>query len=140
MKGARLLKYVSKEGIRAELIAEEWLKRRRFCILYSPKGKPSNKPYDIIAERGSEKWVIDVKTGQNPSISLRNFKRLLEIKDIKIPGRNETITPNRVGYIFVVDDEPFLLEYNKRKYYAREAVKTRKRKHQKPPSGPEEMV
>jgi predicted RecB family endonuclease len=51
------------KGKEAEKIAVEWLKKRGFTIHYWHKGKASNKPYDIIAEKGRERWAIDVKMG-----------------------------------------------------------------------------
>jgi len=99
----------------AEEIAVNWLKDKGYRILYWHERRASNKPYDILAEKGNLRWIIDVKSGKDPSINLENFAKLLEIKNIEIPEENRTFTPNRIGYIFIVDGEPFLLEYNRYK-------------------------
>jgi Holliday junction resolvase-like predicted endonuclease len=110
----------------AEKIAEDWLKSKGFDVLYCHEGKASNLPYDILAQKGSEKWVIDVKTGKNPSINLESFRKLLE-KKIRNPKTKEFFKHNRIGYIFVIDEKPFLLGYNKYEWRARKAWTTREK-------------
>ena len=73
-----------KDFKQAEEIAVNWLRDKGYKILYWHKGRASNKPYDILAEKGKLRWIIEVKSGKNPSISLDNFDKLLELSLIHI--------------------------------------------------------
>jgi len=115
---------------KAERKAKRWLESNGFTVAYWHKGKASNKPYDIICYKGRDGYVIDVKTGKNPSVSLYNFNTLLNksIEEIRSDTHNKHLKPiNRIGYIFVINNECYLLEYNRQKYIAKVAVRHRKR-------------
>ena len=54
---------VGKVGKQGEKIVTDWLRARGYKIIYEHAGKASNKPYDIKAYKGREKWIIEVKNG-----------------------------------------------------------------------------
>ena len=102
----------------AEKLAVKWLRKKGFRIDYSHKGKSSNEPYDIIARKRvngiNRIWAIDVKSGKNPSVKLKNFKKLLEDRRF-----------NMIGYVFIIRGKPFLLEYSKWSHFGDKAYKAR---------------
>ena len=110
-----------KDFKRAESLVKKWLKNRGYHIAYSHEGKPSNKPYDIIAKnriKGINRiWAIDVKSGKNPSVKLESFKKLLEDKRF-----------NMIGYAFVIKGKPYLLQYSKWSHFADKAHRTMQNK------------
>ena len=109
---------IRKKYPKAEQQAKEWLEKiKKFKIEDWHKGKPSNKPYDILASKSRKQWAIEVKSGSNPSINLKSFQKLLEMKNIDM-----------IGFIFVVNRYPHLLTYNKHKYFAEKAWVTRRKR------------
>lgn len=108
-------KTASEEGTNAEKTAENWLEKRRFTIDYSHEGKKSAKPYDIKASRGKDRWVIDVKTGEEPSIRIVNFEKMLQEKGY-----------NKVGLALVRGRRVYLLEYKKMSLAGIKAWETRR--------------
>lgn len=104
-----------KKGTQAEKFADKWLKERKFTIDYSHKGKKSAKPYDIKATRGKDRWVIDVKTGEEPTIKISNFERMLQEKGY-----------NKVGFALVRGRHVYLLEYKKMTLAGIKAWETRR--------------
>ena len=107
----------SEKGTIAERYVEKWLKKRRFHIDYSHKGKKSNLPYDIKATRGKERWVIDVKSGEKPLIKIPNFEKMMEETGY-----------NKVGLALVKGKRVYLLEYRKMSLAGIKAAETRRRK------------
>lgn len=119
------------KGKIAEKRAKAWLESKEFTVDYWHEGKASNKPYDIICHSGKHKYAIDVKTGKNPSVSLKNFNNLLNksIADIRLETKNSNLKKiTRIGYIFVIGSKCYLLEYNKMKHIAEIAVSKRRNK------------
>ena len=96
---------------KAEQRAKEWLEKiKGFKIEDWHKGKPSNKPYDILASKRGKLWAIEVKSGKKPTIKLSNFQKLLEMKNVDM-----------IGLILVINNYPHLLLYNKHTYFADKA-------------------
>ena len=104
------------QGTTAEQIVVRWLKKKGYHIDYSHRGKKSNLPYDILATKGKEKWVIDVKSGNKPQVKIQNIEKMIE----KTPGYNT------VGLALVGEDGIYLLQYNKWTKFGEKAAKTRK--------------
>lgn len=78
---------IRKKYPKAEQQAKEYLEKiKRFKIEDWHKGKPPNKPYDILASKKGKRWAIEVKSGSNPSINLKNFQKLLKMKNIDMIG------------------------------------------------------
>lgn len=106
---------VSIIGKRGEKKAKEWLEERGFRIEeWFPKAHAGY--YDIKAQKGKEKWIIEVKTGENPSINIDNFLRMLEEKGY-----------NRIGLALVIKDDVHLLQIKKTRIAALNAWKTRRK-------------
>ena len=120
------------KGKEAEKIAVEWLKKRGFTIHYWHKGKASNKPYDILAEKGRERWAIDVKTGEKTGISLKRFRELLEKKEVEYTDEEtkekHKFRHNIIGYAIIIGEDTFLFGYNKYKWRATKAWKAIRKK------------
>lgn len=109
---------IHKKDMEAEELAKEWLEKiKKFKIEYWHEKKRSNKPYDIIAEKDGKKWAIEVKSGISPPIKLKNFKHLLNKKNIDM-----------IGLILIIEGYPHLLHYNKHTYFG-EIAWMNKRKH-----------
>jgi hypothetical protein len=109
----------SDKGTLAEMQVEKWLIKRRFTNVKGHEGKKSALPYDITAQKGKEKWVIDVKTGDKPGIRISNFEKMLQMKGF-----------NKVGFALVPESRPYriyLLEYKKMSLAGSKAAETRKK-------------
>ncbi len=123
-----LMKQSRIKGREAEKIAVEWLKKRGFIIHYWHKGRASNKPYDILAEKGRERWAIDVKTGEKTGINLKRFRELLEKKELEYMDEEtkekHKFRHNIIGYAIIIGKDVFLFGYNKYKWRAIKAWKT----------------
>lgn len=104
-------------GTEAELVVEDWLKKRGYTIDYSHGGRKSNLPYDILATRGKERWVIDVKSGEKPLVKISNFERMIE----ENPGYN------KIGLALVSGKRVYLLEYKKMTRAGEDAWETRRK-------------
>lgn len=98
----RVVKYLQKKGFKVP----DWHHK-----------KPSNKPYDILATKNKQRWVVEVKGGKNPPVKLENFMKMLNKKNIDM-----------VGLALVIDRHPFLLSYKRYTYLAEKAwIKIRKK-------------
>ncbi|MEM0358299.1 MAG: hypothetical protein QXL77_08035 [Candidatus Bathyarchaeia archaeon] len=121
----------------AERIAKGWLEKRGFRIEYWHEGKASKKPYDILAvkkQRGKlESWAIDVKTGKKPQINIKNFRDLIDMKEIEYKDRetNEIrkFKHNIIGYALVIGKDVFLFGYEKSRWIAIKAHKTIRKRY-----------
>ena len=120
---------VGKVGKQGEKIVTNWLRARGYKIVDEHAGKASNKPYDIKAYKGREKWIIEVKNGNAPPVKIENFVKMLGEKGF-----------NKIGLALVHGKDVFLLEYNKmswagikasRKFNHREAAKKAWEYHRK---------
>lgn len=100
----------------AEEITKKWLEKKRFKIEDWHKNKRSNKPYDILAVKNGKRWAIEVKTGSAPQVKVKNFKQMINRKNIDM-----------FGLVLVIDKCPYLLSYNKRAHSG-ETAWTNKRK------------
>lgn len=99
-------------GRRGERKAKEWLEARGFRIEeWFPKAHAGY--YDIKAQKGKEKWIIEVKTGKNPSINVDNFLKMTSEKGY-----------NRIGLALVTEDDVHLLQIRKARIAALKAWKT----------------
>jgi hypothetical protein len=105
------------QDIKDEERVKIWLEKKGFKIEDWHNLKRSNKPYDIIAQKGNKRWVIEVKGGKTPPIKLANFKKMLTMKNI-----------NMVGLALVIERHPYLLSFNRRTYSSENAWKTIKRR------------
>jgi Holliday junction resolvase-like predicted endonuclease len=93
----------------------EWLVERGFKIEeYFRRGHAGH--YDIKAAKGKEKWIIEVKTGENPSLNIANFLKMIEEKGY-----------NRIGLAIATRDDVVLLEVRKTMIAALKAWKTRRK-------------
>ena len=102
-------------GKRGEKKAKKWLEERGFTIeQWYPQAHAGY--YDIKARKGREKWIIEVKTGENPSINVDNFLRMIGEKGY-----------NRIGLAIVTEDDVHLLQIKKTKIAALKAWKTRRK-------------
>lgn len=109
----------SDKGTRAEIEVEKWLRKRHFINVEGHEGRKSALPYDITAEKGKDRWVIDVKTGEKPGIRISNFEKMLQMKGF-----------NKVGFALVPETKPkrvYLLEYRKMSLAGIKAAETRKK-------------
>lgn len=121
------------KGKKAEKIAVRWLEKRGFTICYWHEGKASGEPFDILAEKGKERWAIDVKTGRKTGINLERFKELIDKIEVeycdKESNEKRKFRHNIVGYAIVdKNKDVFLFGYNKYKWRAIKAWETIKRK------------
>ena len=106
---------VSALGKRGEKKAKEWLEERGFTIEeWFPRAHAGY--YDIKARRGRERWIIEVKTGENPSINVTNFLKMINEKGY-----------NRIGLAIVTKDDVHLLQIKKTKIAALKAWTTRRK-------------
>ena len=133
-KKSQATRKAKKKGREAEEYAIRWLRKNEYRILYPNQVKPSNKPYDIVCCKKGTCYAIDVKTGLNARISLRSFIKLLNrsIKDFrsevkKMTGNDIPADIKKIGYLFVVEGECFLLEFGRASYRAFKAWQLRKR-------------
>jgi HJR/Mrr/RecB family endonuclease len=109
-KQAQLLAEIRKKGKRAEKIAVEYLVHKGFTLEDWHRGKPSNKPYDILMWEKGRRWAFEVKGGERPAIRLANIRTLLDDKGIEM-----------IGIVLVVRKEPYLFSYNKHSLYGERA-------------------
>lgn len=105
---------VSALGKKGEIKAKKWLEERGFAIEeWFPHAHAGY--YDIKARKGKERWIIEVKTGENPSINIDNFLKMINEKGY-----------NRIGLAIVTTDDVHLLQIKKTRIAALKAWKTRK--------------
>lgn len=110
-------RYVSALGKAGEKKVKEWLEERGFTIEeWFPRAHAGY--YDIKARKGKERWIIEVKTGENPSINVPNFLKMVHEKGF-----------NRIGLAIVTKDDVHLLQIKKTKIAALKAWKTRKKQN-----------
>jgi Holliday junction resolvase-like predicted endonuclease len=102
-------------GKTGEKKAKEWLEDRGFIIEeWFPHAHAGY--YDIKARKGQERWIIEVKTGSNPSLNITNFLKMINEKGF-----------NRIGLAIVSKHYVYLLEVRKTRIVALKAWKTRKK-------------
>lgn len=111
-------KHVSSLGKKGEKKAKKWLEKRGFEIIeWFPHAHAGY--YDIKARKGKEKWILEVKTGENPSINVPNFLRMINEKGF-----------NRIGLAIVSSDDVHLLEIKKTRITALKAWESRRKQKQ----------
>jgi hypothetical protein len=89
-------KEVSMLGKTGERKVEDWLVGRGFTIKeWFPRAQAGY--YDIKAMKNKEKWIIEMKTGTNPRLSIANFLRMFSEKGF-----------NRVGLAIATEDDVIL--------------------------------
>src|SRR3989338_11658516 len=115
MKLTKKQKEVGKNGLSAEIRATNWLKKHGFKVDENFT-KPHAGHYDIKARKGKERWIIEVKTGENPSINIENFLKMLDEKGFR-----------KIGLAIVAKNDVHLLEYKKMSLAGRKAWKTMKK-------------
>jgi len=93
------------KGKKAEKQAEKWLEEHGFCDV-ERNPKPTGH-WDIMARKGKHKWVIEVKTGENPQINMANFEKMTKMKGF-----------TKIGLALVTRDYVHLLEYAKMRFVA----------------------
>ena len=124
----KVLEDVKKNGKMNEVYACKWLKERRFKIIYWHEGKANNKPYDIICSKKKKYYVLDVKSGKRPQISLTSLQTLLNKKIDEYREEIENYTDlkriDMVGYIFVFDKKCLIFYFPKKSYDAYKARDT----------------
>lgn len=103
----------------AEKLVVRWLKSQGYTILDSHRGKLSPKPYDIMAAKAGERWIIDVKTGKKPGVNIDSIEKMLRVRGFK-----------HIGLAFVrgrhVDSaNVYLFELNKQSLAGHKAARTR---------------
>ncbi len=115
------LKEAGEKGTEAEMKVTQWLRKRGYHIRYWHEGKKSNLPYDILAIKGNERWIIDVKTGNKPSVNISNIEKILNDRKLK--------RYNKIGLALVSDKYPwpYLFEYKKMSQDGFKASLTKKR-------------
>lgn len=105
-------KRVSAVGKRGEKRAKEWLEDKGFAVdEWFPRAHAGY--YDIKAKRGKEKWIIEVKTGANPSLNVANFLKMTNEKGFNI------------GLALVTKDDVYLLEIRERTLAGKKSWKKR---------------
>jgi Holliday junction resolvase-like predicted endonuclease len=114
MKLTKKQKEVGKTGLSAEIKTKNWLKSHGFKIIES-FNKPHANHFDIKAQKGKDKWVIEVKTGENPSVNIENFLKMLKERGYR-----------KIGLAIVAKNDVHLLEYKKMSLAGRKAWKTRR--------------
>ena len=105
------------KGSKAEELVKMWLEKKGYKIDYWHQNRKSNKPYDIKASKGKERWVIDVKTGSKPSVNISNIEKNMREKGY-----------NKIGLALVRDKVVYLFEFRKMSEAGRKAAITRKAK------------
>jgi hypothetical protein len=96
-----------KKGVR-------WLKHKGFRVLKEFRG-PHNDYFDALAEKDKEKWIVEIKGGDKPSIRISNVGRMIDTKGI-----------DRVGLLFLPEGQvPFLFELSRRRYAGWKASETK---------------
>lgn len=108
---------VSALGKIGEKKVKKWLEDRGFNIDKS-FSKAHAGHYDIKASKGKEKWIIEVKTGERPSLNIANFFKMMNEKGF-----------NKIGLAIVSNDDVHLLELKKTRIAALKAWKTRKKQN-----------
>lgn len=106
---------VGKVGLVAERKTANWLKQHNFRDVEYFK-KPHAGHYDIKAQKGKDKWIIEVKTGENPSVNIENFLKMLKEKGFR-----------KIGLAIVAKNDVHLLEYKKMSLAGRKAWRTRRK-------------
>lgn len=102
---------VFQEGEKGEIEAAKWLKEHGFYSV-----KRNTKPtgcWDIMARRGKDKWIIEVKTGEEPKINLSNFEKMIRMKGF-----------TKIGLALVTEHYVHILEYPKMRFAAFKAWDT----------------
>ena len=102
-------------GKKGEIKVIKLLKKRGYRIIYSHQGKANSKPYDLIAVKGKDKIIVEVKSGLKPPIKITNFEKMLNKKGIT------KIILALVGTKYI-----HLLEYRKMSFAGVVAANTRK--------------
>jgi len=106
-------------GKRAEELAVEWLEGRGYKDIKWHENKASNEYFDILASKDNEQWIIEVKSGKEPSIKIENIVKMID--------RPKT---NKIGLIFIPNENetPIFFELNKMSHAGLKAWKTRRKK------------
>lgn len=104
------LPQISQQGRRNEVKAAQWLRHHGFTILKSFK-HPHSDHYDILAKKGSTRWIIEVKSMKKPNVRVDNLTRMVDTPNI-----------NRIGLMFMREHSvPLLFELSKMSIAARKA-------------------
>ena len=74
---------IADPGVSGETRARKWLEYRGFTIIERHKG-PRRGYYDIKASRDGETWLIEVKSGVKPNVTIENLVKMLETPKIKV--------------------------------------------------------
>jgi hypothetical protein len=101
------------EGTKKEITVVKWLGEHGFCDV-ERNPKPTGC-WDVKARKGKFNWVIEVKAGKKPNISLANFEKMIAMKGY-----------TKIGLALVTREYVHLLEYPKYRWAAYKAWKTRK--------------
>jgi len=104
---------VRQEGAQAEEVTKAWLNEHGFQDV-ERNPKPTGC-WDIKARKGKRKWIIEVKTGENPKIDIANFEKMLKMKGF-----------TKIGLALVAEDYVHLLEYPKMRFAAFKAWTSRR--------------
>jgi Holliday junction resolvase-like predicted endonuclease len=111
----RKQKEAAKKGLLAEKRVARWLIDRGWTDVRYHRHQHAG-PFDIDCKKGGESWLIEVKTGEKPSVKIANLVRMLETK------RNGRI--DKAALIFVPSNvkKPLLMfVLGKRNYVALKA-------------------
>jgi hypothetical protein len=102
---------IGKEG---EKKAKRWLEKNGYKITDHHHGKSIAGCFDITATKNKKKWIIEVKNGENPTINIANFEKMVNQKGY-----------DRIGLALVGKDDVYLLEFNRWSLAGRKAAKTK---------------
>ena len=104
-----------RKGLKAQKKVGKWLEQHKFQNI-----RPKHPgPWDFTARKGKKKYVIEVKSGDNPGINLSNFKKMLK----------EPV--NIIGLALVIKNEVHLLQYKKKTLAGNRASKTKGKRVEK---------
>ena len=103
------------EGYKAEEKVVYWLKEHGFHDV--EKNPKRTGCWDVKARKGKDKWIIEVKTGENPPIDMVNFEKMIRMRGF-----------TKMGLALVTKDSVHLLEYPKSRVAAFKAWDTMKKR------------
>ena len=111
----RKQKEAAKKGLLAEKRVARWLIDRGWTHIHYHRRHHAG-PFDIDCKKKGESWLIEVKTGEKPSVKIANLVRMLEAK------RNDRVDKAALTFVPSNVRKPLLMfAMDKPKYVALKA-------------------
>jgi hypothetical protein len=109
-------------GLPAERRAAKWLQRHHWDIP-NPPSKRHRGYYDIRGTKCGEEWLVEVKSGANPNVKIKNLTKMLDDK-----------TTQKVALLFMLEGSratPLLFELSRKEYAAWKASDVKGREEER---------